>query len=62
MKGRIPLRVAWLALLSILVLLPAGGSVHAQSQTYTISGDVYFDRNGNGQRDAAEPLLSHVQL
>jgi len=50
MKACVPLRIAWLALLSLALLLPAGGPVHAQPQTYTISGTVYFDRNG--QRSA----------
>jgi len=62
MKACVPLRIAWLALLSLALLLPAGGPVHAQPQTYTISGTVYFDRNGNGRRDADEPLLDGIQV
>ncbi len=55
-------RIGLLAVLSGL-LLNIGGTAHAQSSPYvTVSGLVYFDQNGNGRREANEPLLSNIQI
>ncbi len=51
----------WLLLLSGSLLLAAASPVYAQPRmTFTIHGFVWFDMNGNGQRDSNEPLLSTV--
>lgn len=57
----IVVRIQWLVCLSALLCLLAVGllpaSTHAQSSLANVSGEVWFDANGNGKREVYEPLL-----
>jgi hypothetical protein len=57
-------RRGWLLGLIAALLFVSNSSpvLAASSPTFTISGIVYFDQNGNGRRDAGEPLLSRVRI
>lgn len=56
------MRVCSTVVLGFSWFLLATGPVHGQQQTYFIKGGTWFDQNSNGQRDAGEPLLSHIQI
>lgn len=57
-----PLNVALAALLGLIFLSSGGGAIHAEQATGTLQGLVYYDKNGNGQRDANEVTLANASV
>ncbi len=55
-------RIGLLGVLCFALLVPVKSAPGAQQPLHAISGVTYFDENGNGHRDANEPLLTGVQI
>ena len=57
------LRGVLVVLLGLALAFSITGAALAQGESYTVSGIAYFDRNGNGLREAAsEPLLEGMVI